>query len=79
MKLLRYGPMGQEKPGMLDSSGRIRDLSGHLRDIVADELSDAALARVGALDVDSLPLVPGQPRVGVPVAGIRQCVAIGLN
>ncbi|MEP7069745.1 MAG: fumarylacetoacetate hydrolase family protein [Usitatibacter sp.] len=79
MKLLRYGSEGQERPGLLDSAGAIRDLSGVLKDITPDVLSDAALDKLRAIDVESLPRVPGTPRLGMPVAGIRQCVAIGLN
>ena len=79
MKLLRYGPPGQEKPGLLDADGRVRDLSAHVKDIFADGLSQEALAKLQALDARSLPEVTGSPRLGVPVAGIRQVVAIGLN
>lgn len=79
MKLLRYGPLGQEKPGLLDARGCIRDLSAHLPDLTPEALSDESLARLAALDPASLPAVKGEPRLGVPVAGIRQCVAIGLN
>ena len=79
MKLLRYGPQGQERPGLLDRAGRIRDLSGTIKDLTPDTLSDESLARLRALDVDSLPQVSGAPRLGVPIAGIRQLLAIGLN
>ena len=79
MKLLRYGSQGQERPGLLDSSGAIRDLSGVLKDITPDQLSDDALGKLRAIDVETLPRVSGTPRLGIPVAGIRQCVAIGLN
>lgn len=79
MKLLRYGPPGEEKPGLLDGRGRIRDLSGHAADIGAAEISPAGLARLAAIDPETLPLVEGRPRYGVPVAGTRQFVAIGLN
>jgi 2-keto-4-pentenoate hydratase/2-oxohepta-3-ene-1,7-dioic acid hydratase in catechol pathway len=79
MKLLRYGPAGSEKPGLLDADGRIRDLSGHLPDLTPDRLSDESLANLKKLDPKTLPLVSGTPRLGIPVAGIRQCVAIGLN
>ncbi|MBS6362155.1 MAG: ureidoglycolate lyase, partial [Burkholderia sp.] len=64
MKLLRYGPPGQEKPGILDADGRIRDLSAHVPDLAGEVLSDAGLARLRALDVAALPLVPGEPRIG---------------
>lgn len=79
MKLLRYGPPGQEKPGLLDGAGRIRDLSGHIQDILAEEISDEALATLRTINAELLPLVSGAPRMGVPVLGIRQCVGIGLN
>ena len=79
MKLLRYGPVGQEKPGLLDAEGRIRDLSGHVADLGAAEISPAGLAKLAALDPASLPLVEGAPRLGVPVAGTRKFLAIGLN
>ena len=79
MKLLRYGPPGGEKPGMLDAGDTLRDLSGHVPDIAGDALSPAGLARLAALDPASLPAVPGTPRLGPPVAGIRNFVCIGLN
>ncbi|MFT4956608.1 MAG: 2,4-diketo-3-deoxy-L-fuconate hydrolase [Brevundimonas sp.] len=79
MKLLRYGPKGQEKPGTLDAEGRIRDLSGHVADITPDVLWGDALARLKAIDPASLPLVDGEPRYGVPVNGSRKFIAIGLN
>jgi 2-keto-4-pentenoate hydratase/2-oxohepta-3-ene-1,7-dioic acid hydratase in catechol pathway len=79
MKLLRHGPKGQEKPGMLDGAGRIRDLSGIIDDLTGDALSDVGLARLRALDVEALPLVGGTPRLGPCVAGTGQFLAIGLN
>ena len=79
MKLLRYGPMDQEKPGVLDAAGRIRDLSGVIEDLTPDAISDSGLAKLRAISTESLPLVQGSPRIGVPVAGIRQLPAIGLN
>ncbi len=79
MKLVRYGPPGQERPGLIDAAGQLRDLSGALPDFSAAYLSDAALARVAALAVDSLPLVEGRPRLGCPVAGVGKFIAIGLN
>ena len=74
MKLLRYGPRGQEKPGLLDGAGRIRDLSGVIPDLTVD-----SLALVRAVDVESLPIVGGDPRLGVPVSGIGKFLGIGLN
>jgi len=79
MKLLRWGPAGAERPGLLDASGTIRDLSGVIPDLAGDVLSEAGLARLAALDPASLPAVAGSPRLGPPVAGTRNFVAIGLN
>lgn len=79
MKLLRYGPAGQEKPGLLDAAGDIRDLSGVIGDLAGEALSPSSLARLAALDTDSLPRVKGAPRLGPPVAGTRNFVCIGLN
>ena len=79
MKLLRYGPKGQEKPGILDAAGAIRDLSGVVPDITGDVLSPAALAKIAAVDVNSLPKVAGNPRLGSPVTGMKNLICIGLN
>jgi 2-keto-4-pentenoate hydratase/2-oxohepta-3-ene-1,7-dioic acid hydratase in catechol pathway len=79
MKLLRYGPKGQEKPGMVDANGRIRDLSGHVSDLDGAALSPESLHKLAGIDPASLPLVDGDPRYGVPVAGVGKFVAIGLN
>jgi 2-keto-4-pentenoate hydratase/2-oxohepta-3-ene-1,7-dioic acid hydratase in catechol pathway len=79
MKLLRYGPAGQERPGLLDAQGRIRDLSAHLPDLTGPALAPARLAALASIDPESLPLVEGRPRYGVPVAGVRKFIAIGLN
>jgi 2-keto-4-pentenoate hydratase/2-oxohepta-3-ene-1,7-dioic acid hydratase in catechol pathway len=79
MKLLRYGPKGQEKPGTLDAEGRIRDLSGVVADITPNQLWGEGLAALKAVDPETLPLVEGQPRYGVPVNGVRKFIAIGLN
>lgn len=79
MKLLRYGPKGQEKPGTLDAEGRIRDLSGYIADITPDQLCGPALEALKAIDPTTLPLVEGQPRYGVPINGVRKFLAIGLN
>ena len=70
MKLLRYGPKGQEKPGLLDAQGKIRDLSGVVGDIDGATLTDASLAKLRALDPASLPLVEGNPRMGPCVGKI---------
>jgi len=79
MKLLRYGPVGQEKPGLLDDAGVMRDLSGHVADIGPAELSFEGLARLAAIEPSSLPAVEGSPRYGTPFSGSRKFIAIGLN
>jgi 2,4-didehydro-3-deoxy-L-rhamnonate hydrolase len=79
MKLLRYGPAGQERPGVLDADGRIRDLSSVVSDITPRELAPPAIARLKAIDPKSLPLAAGEPRYGVPVSGVGKFLAIGLN
>ena len=79
MKLVRYGGKGQEKPGLIDQSGQLRDLSSHVRDLTGDAYSPASLAKLAALEPASLPSVPGTPRLGPPVTGISKFVAIGLN
>ena len=83
MKLLRYGPAGAEKPGLLDSAGRVRDLSAHVADIAGAALLDEGLARIAALDPAGLPLVEGIPqqdlRLGPCVGGVGKFIAIGLN
>ena len=79
MKLLRYGPVGQEKPGMLDAAGKLRDLSGLLDDLTPRMLSPQALDVLRAIDPERLPLVSGSPRIGVPWSGMGKFVAIGLN
>ena len=79
MKLLRYGPKGQEKPGLLDAQGRIRDLSGQVDDIAGEVLGDAGLDRLRALDPESLPLVEGEPRLGPCVGRVGKLVCIGPN
>jgi 2-keto-4-pentenoate hydratase/2-oxohepta-3-ene-1,7-dioic acid hydratase in catechol pathway len=79
MKLVRYGAAGAEKPGLIDANGAIRDLSGVLKDIDGSALSDESLARLEALDPNSLPKVEGNPRFGAPVANVGKFIAIGLN
>jgi 2-keto-4-pentenoate hydratase/2-oxohepta-3-ene-1,7-dioic acid hydratase in catechol pathway len=79
MKLLRYGLPGHERPGTLDADGRLRDLSSVVRDIDAEALSPAGLKRLQGIDVRTLPVVAGSPRLGVPVARVGKFVAIGLN
>ncbi|MER1966597.1 fumarylacetoacetate hydrolase family protein [Castellaniella sp. GW247-6E4] len=79
MKLVRYGEAGQERPGILDAQDGIRDLSAHLADWAGEAFSPASLAKVRQLDVQSLPLVAGTPRLGAPVGGAPKFIAIGLN
>lgn len=79
MKLLRYGPAGQEKPGLLDSKGQIRDLSGHVPDISGDVISASGLSKLKGIDVDSLPVVADGQRLGACVAGTGKFICIGLN
>lgn len=79
MKLLRYGPPGQEKPGLLDADGRIRDLSAHVDDIAGAALLPDGLDRLRAIDPATLPLVEGNPRLGPCVGRVGKMVCIGLN
>ncbi|NDW06197.1 fumarylacetoacetate hydrolase family protein [Jiella pacifica] len=79
MKLVRYGPLGQEKPGMIDADGKLRDLSGHVADIAGDVLSQKGLAALEAIDPATLPAVEGNPRYGAPVGGVSKILCIGLN
>lgn len=79
MKLLRFGERGAEKPGLLDSDGTIRDLSGHVADITGETVSPQGLAKLAAIDPASLPLAPDGVRIGAPVTGSRSFIAVGLN
>jgi ureidoglycolate lyase len=79
MRLVRYGEVGKEKPGILDAQGAIRDLTGVVGDIDGAALSPESLAKLRALDVEALPKVSGKPRLGSPVAAVGKLVAIGLN
>jgi len=83
MKLLRYGPLGQEKPGVLDGQGRVRDLSGVVADIAGATLLPTGLAQLRQLKLQDLPLVPGLPqqdlRLGACVGQVGKCIGIGLN
>ena len=79
MKLLRYGDIGQEKPGLLDQGGTLRDLGGHIADITPDVLGEASLDTLRALDPSTLPAVTGSPRIGTPVTGFGKFMCIGLN
>lgn len=79
MKLLRYGEPGLEKPGCLDEQGNIRDLSAHVADIAGEVLSPAGLAALQKLDINALPIVHHNPRIGPCVAGVGKFICIGLN
>ena len=79
MKLLRYGPKGQEKPGLLDGEGKIRSLAGVVEDIAGPVLGPAGLARLREVEIAGLPVVEGTPRLGPCVGGIGKFVCIGLN
>lgn len=83
MKLLRYGPAGQEKPGLLDSDGKIRDLSGHVADIAGSALNPKKLAELANLDLSKLPVIDGEPqkdiRIGPCVGSVGKFICIGLN
>jgi 2-keto-4-pentenoate hydratase/2-oxohepta-3-ene-1,7-dioic acid hydratase in catechol pathway len=79
MKLLRYGPRGQEKPGMLDRDGQLRDLSGVIKDLTPDALSKESLDKLRKVNPGSLPAVSGSPRLGPCVAQVSKLVCVGLN
>ncbi|HDZ73433.1 MAG TPA: FAA hydrolase family protein [Aurantimonas coralicida] len=79
MKLVRYGPSGKEKPGLIDANGTLRDFGAHVGDIAGEVLSDAGLAKLKALDPSSLPAVDGTPRMGPCVGQIQKILCIGLN
>ena len=79
MKLLRYGPVGQEKPGLMDEDDNIRDLSAHVDDISGDVLLPEGLEKIAALNVSELPVIEGNPRLGACVGDIGKFMCIGLN
>lgn len=79
MRLVRYGDAGGEKPGILDSNGAIRDLSGVVKDIDGSTITPDGLAKLRGVDVNALPKVSGTPRFGAPVGNIGKFIAIGLN
>jgi len=79
MKLVRFGPPGREKPGIIDEAGKLRDLSRIVKDIAGDALSPAGLAKIKKANLARLPLVKGKPRLGPCVGGTRQFIGIGLN
>ena len=79
MKLVRYGDAGKEKPGLIDAQGAIRDLSGVVRDIDGSTINDEGLAKIRGTDVNALPKVIGNPRLGIPVGNVQKLICIGLN
>tara|TARA_B110000027_G_scaffold74297_1_gene79264 strand:+ start:115 stop:957 length:843 start_codon:yes stop_codon:yes gene_type:complete len=79
MKLLRYGEMGKEKPGILDNNGKIRDLSSHISDINGDTISKESLDQIASIDISSLPLIPEDTRLGSCVGNAGKFLCIGLN
>ncbi|KAA8726579.1 fumarylacetoacetate hydrolase family protein [Ewingella americana] len=79
MKLLRYGPAGKERPAILDSNGKIRDLSAQVSDIGGEALLPASLDKLRHLDINSLPLVDGNPRLGACIGSVGKFICIGLN
>ncbi len=79
MKLVRFGEVNAESPGVLDADGNIRDLSGVVDDIAGDTLSAEGLAKIAALDLSSLPVVQGNPRIGACVGNVGKFVCVGLN
>ncbi len=79
MKLVRFGPAGREKPGIIDAKGKIRDLSGVVPDIAGEALSPKGLAKIAKAKLDKLPLARGNPRIGPCVGKVGNFIAIGLN
>ncbi|MEQ9348291.1 MAG: fumarylacetoacetate hydrolase family protein [Thalassospira sp.] len=79
MKLLRYGPLGKEKPGLLDANDTIRDLSGVINDLDPETISSETFAKIAAIDPESLPVVDGTPRIGACVGKPGKYICIGLN
>lgn len=79
MKLVRFGDPGAEKPGIVDSDGNVRDLSGHISDVTGETVSSASLDKLRQVDVTSLPKAPDDVRLGAPIAGTRNFIAVGLN
>ncbi len=79
IRLVRFGPVGEEKPGLVDAQDRIHDLSAYIDDITPDQLSDESLEAIAQIPLSQLPVVQGSPRIGVPLTGIGKIVAIGFN
>ena len=79
IRLVRFGPVGEERPGIVDAQNQIRDLSAFIDDITPNQLSDEALEAIAQIPLSQLPVVQGSPRIGVPLTGIGKIVAIGFN
>src|SRR5579872_4487419 len=79
MKLLRWGPPGRERPGLLDDAQAVRDLSGHVPDIAASALLPASIAALSRLDISTLPFIPRGARIGPCVGAVGKIVGVGLN
>ena len=79
MKFVRYGEPGHERPGVIDSDGGIRELSGHVADIAGSALSRQEMQRLSSLDIGNLPRVSGTPRLGPCVGNVGNFIAVGLN
>ena len=79
LRLVRFGPIGEEKPGLIDDQNQIHDLSAFIEDITPDQLSDEALEEIAEIPLDQIPVVPGDPRLGIPLSGIGKIVEIGFN
>ena len=79
MKLVRYGNIGEEKPGLLDAKGVLRDLSNHVEDITPETLAPEIITRLATLDTSSLREVTGEPRIAAPVSGVGKFICVGLN
>ena len=79
MKLLRFGPAGGERPGLLDADGRVRDLSAHIPDISGATIGPDGLMKIAAIDPSKLPVIYGAPRLGPCVAGVSKFIGVGLN
>ena len=79
LRLVRFGPVDEEKPGLIDDQNQIHDLSAFIEDITPGQLSDEALEEIAAIPLDQIPVVQGDPRLGIPLTGIGKIVAIGFN
>ena len=79
MKLVRYGEIGKERPGVLDKDGNIRDISGHIQEITGSVLNENSINKLKELDFEDLPIIDGKPRLGTCVSGIGKFMCIGLN